>query len=289
MADQSQIVAEYLAGLSYKQVAAKLGIGKKRVELAVVAAGVARPKSGAETVIDWERAVTMRKAGYGAKAIAKACGGAFPTIREGLIKRGVWGDGGDWGNKTGKASNALGPWAGYVDAEIVTFAALERQHGRWWGRQAKPTKQEEAAAARAAYYANHEENKRRAALRAKVYYHTKWRHDPQQRCLRSLRQNVSRIARKIRCSRRTLRKENLLGCSYDEARAHIERQFQPGWTWLNHGKLWEIDHIRPLCSFDLTNPDQRRLAAHYTNLRPLAKAENRRLGVIARWSKRNAA
>ena len=74
---------------------------------------------------------------------------------------------------------------------------------------------------------------------------------------------------------------SMLGCTLAEARAHIEAQFRPGMSWENHGE-WEIDHIRPVASFDLTDPDQARAAAHFTNLQPLWSVENRRKGV--RWN-----
>ena len=71
--------------------------------------------------------------------------------------------------------------------------------------------------------------------------------------------------------------EKLLGCSFAEARAHIERQFSPGMTWDNHGRYegsWNIDHIIPISAFDLTNPDDQKRCFHYTNLQPLWYADN---------------
>jgi hypothetical protein len=58
---------------------------------------------------------------------------------------------------------------------------------------------------------------------------------------------------------------------------HLESKFQPGMTWENHGRNgWHIDHIKPLCSFDLTDLMQLRQACHYTNLQPLWAKENLR-------------
>lgn len=58
---------------------------------------------------------------------------------------------------------------------------------------------------------------------------------------------------------------------------HLEAKFSEGMTWQNYG-TWHIDHIRPLASFDLTDPAQVRLACHFTNLQPLWGADNIRKG-----------
>lgn len=70
-----------------------------------------------------------------------------------------------------------------------------------------------------------------------------------------------------------------LGCSIDELRVYLESQFTPGMSWANWSKDgWHIDHVRPLSSFDLTDPEQCRQACHYTNLQPLWATENLRKG-----------
>lgn len=273
MADQSQIVAEYLAGLSLRQVAAKLGVSKKRVELAVVAAGVARPKSGAETVIDWERAVTMRKAGYGAKAIAKACGGRPGGIRCGLVQRGVWGATGDWGNKTGKASNATGPWAGYSRAEILLFGQLEREHGSWWAKGPAPTRESVREYHRARYYANLASAREYSARKARER-HARLKHTPEWKAKGFARNQLMRIARQAKGWAKNCRTIEYLGCTYEEAARWIESQLPEGWTWENYGKVWHIDHVVQLSDGSLLDPAHIARVCHYTNLRPLSAAEN---------------
>ncbi len=68
---------------------------------------------------------------------------------------------------------------------------------------------------------------------------------------------------------------NLLKCTIEEAREHIEKQFKEGMTWENHGLYgWHIDHIIPCASFDLTDPEQQKKCFHYTNLQPLWAKEN---------------
>lgn len=69
----------------------------------------------------------------------------------------------------------------------------------------------------------------------------------------------------------------ILDCSKPDLIAHIEAQFLPGMSWANYGrKGWEIDHIKPCASFDLTQHDQVLLCFHYTNLRPLWRLDNLR-------------
>jgi hypothetical protein len=69
----------------------------------------------------------------------------------------------------------------------------------------------------------------------------------------------------------------LLGCSIQQLLSHIESLFLPGMSWSNRS-LWHIDHIIPLASFDLTDPEQQAAACHYTNLRPLWAKENQKKG-----------
>lgn len=72
-----------------------------------------------------------------------------------------------------------------------------------------------------------------------------------------------------------------LGCSPDYLIKHLESKFVNGMTWENYGKgsdRWNVDHIIPLASFDLTNREQFAKACNYTNLQPLWEPENIRKG-----------
>ncbi len=91
-----------------------------------------------------------------------------------------------------------------------------------------------------------------------------------------LRETIrSRIAMAIKGKAKRGSAIQLLGCSVEEFKLHIELQFQPGMTWDNW-KLdgWHIDHIKPIKNFNLEDPKQLAEVCHYTNMRPLWAKDN---------------
>lgn len=66
-----------------------------------------------------------------------------------------------------------------------------------------------------------------------------------------------------------------LGCSIDELKKYLESKFDSNMSWDTYGrKGWHVDHIVPLCKFDLTNEVELKKACHYTNLQPLWWQDN---------------
>lgn len=64
------------------------------------------------------------------------------------------------------------------------------------------------------------------------------------------------------------------GYTPEELKNHIERQFRPGMSWETWGTTWHLDHARPLSAFDLSDPEQFRVATALGNLCVLTPAEN---------------
>lgn len=71
-----------------------------------------------------------------------------------------------------------------------------------------------------------------------------------------------------------------LGCSIEELKQKLESMFYSNsdtgemMTWKNYGRKngkfgWDIDHVKPLSRFDLTDKKQFLEAIHYTNLQPM--------------------
>jgi hypothetical protein len=76
------------------------------------------------------------------------------------------------------------------------------------------------------------------------------------------------------------RSYEILGCSFEEFKTHLESKFEAWMTWDNHGKYngtegfgWDIDHIIPLSSG--TTEEEIIKLNNYTNLQPLCSKINR--------------
>lgn len=66
----------------------------------------------------------------------------------------------------------------------------------------------------------------------------------------------------------------LIGCSRDELKVYIENKFENGMSYDNYGE-WELDHVRPLASYNLENVDEIIECFNYRNIQPLWKNNNR--------------
>ena len=65
----------------------------------------------------------------------------------------------------------------------------------------------------------------------------------------------------------------IIGCTPQELKSHIEKQFKKGMNWKNHSVHgWHIDHIIPLNS--AKNEKEVLKLMHYSNLQPLWSADN---------------
>lgn len=115
----------------------------------------------------------------------------------------------------------------------------------------------------------------------RTYIRERLRRDIPFRLLSKARNRLWYVAKGTAKAGRTV---ELLGCTPEELKIHIEKQFKPGWTWADWGPVFEIDHIIPCSKFDMTDPEQQKQCFHFTNLQPLLKAVNR-----SKWNKLIAA
>lgn len=62
---------------------------------------------------------------------------------------------------------------------------------------------------------------------------------------------------------------NYIGCNIQYLREWFEYNFTDEMNWDNYGSFWSIDHIIPVCKFDLTNEDEKLQCWNWTNLMPV--------------------
>ena len=73
--------------------------------------------------------------------------------------------------------------------------------------------------------------------------------------------------------------EELLGCTKDFLLKWFEFLFSKIDNMMslnNHGEYWEIDHVKPVSTFDLNDEEQVKLCFNWKNLAPLEKSLNRK-------------
>jgi len=101
-----------------------------------------------------------------------------------------------------------------------------------------------------------------------------YRSNPKYATLHRLRNRLIKLLRK---SGKSESVSSLLGCSTESFRTYFESRFEPGMTWeaFLRGEI-HIDHIVPCALFDLTKPEHRKVAFHFSNLQPLWAVDNLR-------------
>lgn len=62
---------------------------------------------------------------------------------------------------------------------------------------------------------------------------------------------------------------NYIGCNIQYLREWFEYNFTKDMNWDNYGSYWSIDHIIPVCKFDLTNEDEKLKCWNWSNLVPV--------------------
>lgn len=106
-----------------------------------------------------------------------------------------------------------------------------------------------------------------------------WIKKPQNKLIVNIRCRMNRAIKGQFKSNSTTKS---LGCTIVELKIYLESKFQPNMSWDNYGE-WHLDHIKPLASFDLNNPDEYAKACHYTNLQPLWAIDNIKKSDSLEW------
>lgn len=133
------------------------------------------------------------------------------------------------------------------------------------------------------YYKLHKEEKstydieyRKLKKKEIAAYKKAWSHkmkdDPIYKIKKNLRRRVHHALMGRNKSDNTF---NLIGCSPEDFKSHIESLWLEGMSWDNYGPSgWHIDHIKECHTFDLSDPLQQQECFHFSNQRPLWAKDN---------------
>ena len=67
---------------------------------------------------------------------------------------------------------------------------------------------------------------------------------------------------------------NYIGCNIQYLREWFEYNFTVDMNWDNYGSYWSIDHIIPVCKFDLTIEDEKLKCWNWSNMMPVTVKYN---------------
>ena len=123
------------------------------------------------------------------------------------------------------------------------------------------------------YYENNKENIKaycNSREKERAAYKRRRGKDPTRRAIRNMRVYMYQILKgTCKCASQL----ELLGCTREQYRSHMEAQFTDGMSWDNYGE-WHQDHIIPVSSFDNKDLEQQKVCWHYTNFQPLWAKDN---------------
>jgi DNA-nicking Smr family endonuclease len=85
----------------------------------------------------------------------------------------------------------------------------------------------------------------------------------------------ARINQALRGNMKEKSSLDLLGCTIEEYKKYLSKQFDKNMNWENYGTYWEIDHIKPCDSFDLSNVEEQKKCFIFTNTQPMDIISNR--------------
>ena len=122
-------------------------------------------------------------------------------------------------------------------------------------------------------------NKEKINIQKTLYHNEKMKTDNLYKITYNIRRNIT-ISIKNKGYTKKSKTTDILGCTFEEFKSHIESKFLPWMSWenkglyngeLNHG--WDIDHIIPISS--ATTEEEVIKLNHYSNLQPLCSKINR--------------
>lgn len=174
-----------------------------------------------------------------------------------------------------KRAAARSKWKAKYD-NSPEFRAAELERKRLWRIKKRKTDPAWKAKEQARKYASYKkriaedpELRARNNARASAYVMKRYNSEPGYRLGKAVSVCVMQSLKAKGISKRRRHWEELVPFTLAELRQHLEKQFKPGMTWENYGRVWHVDHKKPRSKCDTFEE-----AWRLQNLQPLFAREN---------------
>jgi hypothetical protein len=144
---------------------------------------------------------------------------------------------------------------------------IKSQKKSWYENNKEQIKEKE----RQRYRENRDKNLDLEREKKRDYISKKLEEDPLFNLTLKVR-SLIRNAFKRQFTKKSKKTIEILGCSFEEFKLHLESQFDENMNWDNHGTYWHIDHIKPISLAE--NEKEVYDLNHYTNFQPLFWLDN---------------
>lgn len=153
-----------------------------------------------------------------------------------------------------------------------------RQYSKNWWKSLTDEQRQAQMARREAYHKMYRQREKEKRRKWSLAYLERKKNDVRFQIGRRIRARI-RMAIKRAYGKKAFRSMEMLGCTVEEARRHLESTFTDGMNWERFlaGEI-DIDHIKPVCSFDLTKPEEQKKCFHWSNIQALWEPDNLKKG-----------
>lgn len=130
-------------------------------------------------------------------------------------------------------------------------------------------------------YINSEERKERSRINRRIYHKMKMETDVLYKLKHGFQRRLNKSLKRGKfVHSSTIEILDIIGCTFDDFKIHLEDRFEDWMNWDNYGKYngklrygWDIDHIIPISN--AVNEEEIVKLNHYTNMQPLCSKINR--------------
>lgn len=153
---------------------------------------------------------------------------------------------------------------------VKKFYLENKEYFQKWNEENKEKQKEYFKKRRKNNPEYYKEYQKKNKDRIRNYDNHRRKNNLQVKLAKNLRSHLHRLVTKTK-KNKSGSALKLLGCSLDDFKIYLEKQFLPEMTRDNYGKIWEIDHIKSCFTFNLVLKEEQQQCFHYTNMRPLFK------------------